>query len=419
MNKRTFLKNAAFAGLGGLLSFESFARTMKNVSGTQATALAGDEDFWATIRKSYKLKPDYINLENGYYNFVPEPVLEKFIEHVREVNYHGSYFMRNYRVKTRRAMAAKLAEVAGCSADELTITRNTTESIDLVISGLDWKKGDEAVFAEQDYGSMRGMFQQVAKRYGVVNREVSVPNIPQSDDEIVNLYASVITKRTKLLMVSHMINITGQILPVRKICDMAHKRGVQVLVDGAHTLGHFRFTIKDLDCDYFASSLHKWMSVPLGCGVLFVKKEHIGKVWPLMAEGGKGSNDITRLSHIGTHPVHTDMAIDAAIEFYNMLCAERKEERLRYLQLYWTSKVREFPHIIMNTPADPARACAIATVGIKGMKPTDLAKTLFDRYKIFTVGIDGFGVNGCRIVPNVYTSTEELDVLVNALKELK
>jgi selenocysteine lyase/cysteine desulfurase len=216
-----------------------------------------------------------------------------------------------------------------------------------------------------------------------------------------------------------MINITGQILPVRKICDMAHKRGVQVLVDGAHTLGHFRFTIKDLDCDYFASSLHKWMSVPLGCGVLFVKKEHIGKVWPLMAEGGKGSNDITRLSHIGTHPVHTDMAIDAAIEFYNMLCAERKEERLRYLQLYWTSKVREFPHIIMNTPADPARACAIATVGIKGMKPTDLAKTLFDRYKIFTVGIDGFGVNGCRIVPNVYTSTEELDVLVNALKELK
>jgi selenocysteine lyase/cysteine desulfurase len=419
MNKRMFLKNAAFAGLGGLLSFESFAEAVKNVSGTPSTALAGDEDFWATIRKSYKLKPDYINLENGYYNFVPEPVLEKFIEHVREVNYHGSYFMRNYRVKTRRAMAAKLAEVAGCSSEELTITRNTTESIDLIISGLNWKPGDEAVFAEQDYGSMRGMFKQVAKRYGVVNKEVSVPNIPKSDDEIVNLYASVITKRTKLLMVSHMINITGQILPVRKICDMAHKKGVQVLVDGAHSLGHFRFTIKDLDCDYFASSLHKWMSVPLGCGVLYVKKEHIGKVWPLMAEGGKGSDDITRLSHIGTHPVHTDMAIDAAIEFYNMLGAERKEERLRYLQHYWTSRVRELPHIIMNTPADPARACAIATVGIKGMKPSALAKTFFDKYKIFTVGIDGSGVNGCRITPNVYTSTDELDVLVNALKELK
>ncbi|HSF46077.1 MAG TPA: aminotransferase class V-fold PLP-dependent enzyme [Chitinophagaceae bacterium] len=419
MNKRTFLKKAAFAGLGGVLSFESFAGVVKNVASLPITDLAGDEDFWTKVRQYYKLKPDYINLENGYYNFVPEPVLEKFIEHVREVNYHGSYFMRNYRVKTRRAMAAKLAEVAGCSADELTITRNTTESLDLVIGGLNWKRGDEAVFAEQDYGSMRGMFSQISKRYGVVNRVVSVPNIPKSDEEIVNLYASVITKRTKLLMVSHMINITGQILPVRKICDMAHSKGVQVLVDGAHSLAQFRFSIEELDCDYFGSSLHKWMSVPLGCGLLYVKKEHIGKVWPLMAEGGKPSEDITRLSHIGTNPVHTDLAISAAIEFYNMLGAERKESRLRYLQNYWTSKVRELPHVILNTPADPARACAIATVGIKGIKPADLATTFFDKYKIFTVGIDGSGVNGCRITPNVYTSTDELDVLVNALKELK
>jgi selenocysteine lyase/cysteine desulfurase len=220
-------------------------------------------------------------------------------------------------------------------------------------------------------------------------------------------------------MVSHIINITGQILPVRKICDMAHKRGVEVLVDGAHSLGHFRFSIRDLDCDYFGSSLHKWMSVPLGCGILFVKKDRIGKVWPLMSEGLKPSVDINKLGHIGTNPIHTELAIDAAIEFYNMLGAERKETRLRYLQNYWTSQVRNIPKIIMNTPADPARACGIATVGIRGVKPAALKDILFNKYKIYTAPIDGSGVNGVRVTPNVFTTTEELDVLVNALKEIQ
>jgi selenocysteine lyase/cysteine desulfurase len=272
------------AGLGGMLSIDGIAHCIKNVSSVSATTLASDEDFWITIRQAYKLKPDYINLENGYYNFLPEQVLEKFIGHVREVNYHASYYMRNFQVKTRNDMAAKLAAIAGCSADELIITRNTTESLDLVISGLDWKRGDEAVFAEQDYGTMRFMFEQVAKRHGVVNKIVSVPNLPESDDDIVNLYASAITKKTRLIMVSHMINITGQILPVRKICDMAHNRGVQVMVDGAHSFAHFKFSIEDLHCDYFGSSLHKWMSVPLGCGILYVKKDNIHRYGPCWLE---------------------------------------------------------------------------------------------------------------------------------------
>lgn len=418
MNKRTFLKNAAFAGLGGMLSFDGVAQAVKNVSAVSLTELARDEDFWASIRRGYRLKPEYINLENGYYNFLPEQVLEKFIEHVREVNYQGSYYMRNFQVKKRKSMAARLAVVAGCSPDELIITRNTTESLDLIISGLDWRPGDEAVLAEQDYGSMRNMFDQVSKRYGVINRIVSVPNIPESDDEIVNLYASAITDKTKLLMVSHMINITGQILPVRKICDMAHKKGVQVMVDGAHSFAHFKFSIQDLNCDYFGSSLHKWMSVPLGAGILYVKKENIGKVWPLMAPGESKQGDISRLGHIGTHPAHTDLAIDAAIDFYNILGAERKEARLRFLQNYWTSKVRNLPNVLLNTPAEAARVCGIANAGIRGMKPADMANKLFSKYKIYTAPVDGNGVHGCRITPNVYTTTNELDVLVNALKEI-
>lgn len=415
MDKRSFLKKTGLVGLGGILSMDSLAEIFRSVSSVSSAELAADEDFWATIRRGYRLKPDFINLENGYYNFIPEQVLEKYIEHIREVNYQGSYYMRTFQVKNRQVMAAKLAEVAGCSPDELIITRNTTESLDMIIGGLDWKQGDEAVMAEQDYGTMRDMFNQVSKRYGVINKVISVPNHPGSDDEIVNLYASVLTDQTKLLMVCHMINITGQILPVRKICDMAHRRGVEVMVDGAHAFGHFVFNIPDLHCDYYGSSLHKWMSVPLGCGILYVKKEKIGKVWPLLAAGEKAQGDISRLNHIGTNPAHTVLAINDSLDFYNLMGKDRKEARLRYLQNYWTSRVRDLPHVVVNTPADPARSCAIANVGIKGMKPSDLCDQLFGKYKIYTVPIDGAGVHGCRITPNVYTSTAELDVLVKAL----
>ena len=326
--------------------------------------------------------------------------------------------MRTVQVENKKKAAARLAEIGGCSADEIIITRNTTESLDMIIGGLDWKPGDEAIMAEQDYGAMLDMFKLAAKRYGIVNKVISVPNLPQTDDEIVNLYAGAITDKTKLIMVCHMINITGQILPVRKICDIAHSRGVQVMVDGAHTFGHFKFSIPDLNCDYYGSSLHKWLSVPLGSGLLYVKKENIGKVWPLLAPGEIREDDISRLNHIGTHPVHTDLAIFDAIDYYNMIGAERKEARLRYLQHYWTDKVRNMPHIILNTPADPARSCGIANVGIKEMKPKDLADVLYKTYRIYTVPIDGANVHGCRITPNVYTTTEDLDVLVKALTEL-
>ena len=419
MDKRTFLKNAGLIGLSGMLSYDNLSELFESVSAASSAELAGDEDFWATIRKGYKLKPDYINLENGYYNFLPEQVLEKFIEHVREINFQGSYYMRTVQFENKKAMAAKLASIAGCSPDELIITRNTTESLDMVIGGLDWNPGDEAVMAEQDYGAMLDMFKQVSKRYGVINKVVSVPNLPQTDDEIVNLYASAITDRTKLLMVCHMINITGQILPVRKICNMAHARGVQVMVDGAHSFAHFKFTIPDLNCDYYGSSLHKWLSVPLGAGILYVKKENIGNVWPLIAEGERKPDDISRLNHIGTHPVHTDLAIADAIDFYNIIGAERKEARLRFLQNYWTSKVRNLSNVLINTPADPARCCGIANAGIRGMKPADMGDILFKKYKIYSAPIDGAGVHGCRITPNVYTTTAELDVLVQALTELK
>ena len=418
MDKRTFLKSAGLIGLGTMMGPSGLAKLIESVAEIPSAELAKDEDFWKQIRSDYLLNPDYINLENGYYCFLPKQTLESLIKHVREINYQGSYYMRTVQFDNKKAMAAKLAALAGCTTDELIITRNTTESLDIIIGGINWKPGDEAVMAEQDYPSMLNMFKQVAARYGVVNKIISVPNHPASDEEIVNLYTNAITEKTKLLMVCHMINITGHILPVRKICDMAHARGVDVMVDGAHAFGHFRFTIPELNCDYYGSSLHKWLSVPLGSGILYVKKENIKKIWPLIASGETNPDSILRLNQIGTHPVYTDLTVAEAIDYFNMLGAERKEARLRYLQHYWTDKVRNMPHVIFNTPVDPVRSCAIANVGVKGMKPGELGDILFKKYKIYCAPIDGANVHGCRITPNVYTSTEELDVLVKALNEL-
>jgi selenocysteine lyase/cysteine desulfurase len=422
MNKRTFLKGMALglplSGLGRPLTGEALSRWVARFEHLSAGTLAGDEAFWTAVRGGYRLTPDYINLENGYYNILPEATLEALIGHIRDINYQGAHYMRTVQFDNKRAVAARVAGLAGCSPDELVITRNTTESLDLVIGGIHWQAGDEAVMAEQDYGSMLRMFQQVADRYGVVNKVLSVPNHPASDDEIVNLYAAAFTPKTRLLMVSHMINITGQILPVRKICDMAHARGVAVMVDGAHTIAHLRFSIPELGCDYFGSSLHKWLSAPLGTGLLYVKKDRVTDVWPLLPEPDRSVTGIGILNHTGTLPVYTDLAIGDAVDYYQRLGPDRKEARLRYLQQYWTSKVRDLPHVVLNTPADPARSCGIANVGIQGMAPADLAATLLKRYKIYTVAIDGAGVHGCRITPNVYTRLEDLDVLVTALKEL-
>ena len=408
----------SMATLGSSIYGSSVSSLVQKYKKIPSDKLARNSDFWSTIRKDYKLKPDYINLESGYYNIIPTPTLEKMIEHARMVNYEGSYYMRTVQWDNKKAMADKLGQLLGSSAKNLILTRNTTESLDLVIMGFPWQNGDEAVFAIQDYGAMRVMFEQVAERYGVKNNIISVPNHPTSDEEIVEIYANAITSKTKLLMVCHMVNITGHILPIKKICQMAHSKGVQVMVDGAHCVGHFEFDIEDLECDYYGSSLHKWLAVPLGVGMLYVKNDRIDSLWPIFAEHKREPGDISRLNHTGTLPVHHDLAVGDAIDYYNMLGGSRKEARLRYLQEYWTSKVREVPNIIVNTPKESHRACGIANVGISTMKPSELAKRLMDEYKIFTVAIDHENVQGCRITPNVFTMTEELDVFVAALKEM-
>jgi selenocysteine lyase/cysteine desulfurase len=414
MNKRDFLRTLGSATAGFVLSPE----LLEHLAATPINQLAQEEPFWAAIRSKFRLTDKYINLENGYFCFQPEPVLSAFMDHVRSINFQGSHYMRTRRVDDKQRVRTRLAGMAGCSPDELIITRNTTESLDTVIAGFDWKPGDEAVMANQDYGAMLDMFKLQARRYGMVNRLVDIPMDPKSDDEVIQVYARALTPRTKLLMIPHMVNITGHVLPVRAICDMAHQRGVPVMVDGAHTFGHLDFRMPDLHCDYYGSSLHKWLSTPLGAGILYVKRDRIAALWPIYGDEGIPADDITKLNHTGTHPSHTDLGIENAITFHEQIGSARKEARLRHLQRYWTSKVRGVPKIVLNTPGDPSRSCAIANVGIAGIAPADLAKTLLDKYKVFTVAIDSAGVQGVRVTPQVYTSTTELDTFVRALEAI-
>jgi len=416
MDKRRFIKSLGALSFSPLISaseLSDFKPISKNLP-----VINNEDELWKTVRSHYTLKDEYINLESGYYNIIPDPILDHFIDHVKHVNIEGSYYMRKALNKNKDRVTSELANLVGSSPDQIAITRNATESLDLVISGFPWKKGDEAIYAKQDYGTMKEMFEQISDRYGVVNKIISVPNHPKNDEEIVSLYESQITSKTKLIMVCHMINITGQILPIKKICEMAHSYGVEVMVDGAHCVGHFDFSIDDFNCDYYGSSLHKWLATPLGAGLLYVNKNKTHRIWPLLANGNSDKSDIKRLNHIGTHPVHTDLAISNSIDYIKWIGMERKENRMRFLQRYWSDQLRNIKNVVVNTPIDMQRSCGIGNVGLTNMSPSKMENILFDKYNIFTVAIDYANVKGCRISPNIFTTTEELDIFVKAVKEM-
>jgi selenocysteine lyase/cysteine desulfurase len=418
--RRVFLRTATVGAVVPVLGprvLDALDRRLEAYGNLPPSASAAQEDFWAEIRRVFPVPADYINLENGYSSPQPGPTFEAFQRHEAAINGGVSFYMRRKKAADYAAVKAQLADLAGCPPDEIVITRNTTESLGTVIHGIDLAPGDEAVMCNQDYGSMLEQFRQQSRRRGLKCVEISIPLHPKTDDEMVETYARAITPRTKLLLVSHMVNVTGQILPVRKLADMAHARGVAVIVDAAHSFAHLDFTVPSLDGDYLGASLHKWLCTPLGAGLLHIKKEKIRTVWPLLGETSVPDDDIRKLERIGTHPVWTFLAISDAIRFHTMVGAARKQARLRFLQQYWTDRVRGIPKVYLNTPAGD-RACGIANVGITGMTPGDLAAALFDKYKIYTVAIDMAAVKGTRVTPHLYTTTAELDALVKAIGEL-
>ncbi|MBS4065848.1 MAG: aminotransferase class V-fold PLP-dependent enzyme [Chitinophagaceae bacterium] len=377
-----------------------------------------DEDFWGWVKEQFTVSPNLLNLNNGGVSPQPKVVQDAHIRFYQFSNEAPSYYMWRTLDEGREGLRGKLAELAGCSAEELAINRNATEGLNTVIFGLNLKAGDEVVLTKQDYPNMINAWKQREKRDGIKLVWLNL-NLPEeNEDAIVQQYVNAFTSKTKIVHVTHLINWTGQFLPIRKIADEAHKRGIEVIGDGAHSFAHTDFKIPDLGCDYFATSLHKWLCAPFGSGLLWIKKEKIKNIWALLSNDKPDGEDIRKFETLGTRSFASEMAIGNAVDFHNVMGSKRKEDRLRYLTDYWTNKVRDLKRVSFLQPKTKHMYCALSNIAIEGIKPLDVAGTLHSKYKIHTVAIDWENIHGVRVTPHVYTSTKDLDRLVKAVREM-
>lgn len=390
----------------------------QRVAGFSPEQTAADEDYWTVIQQSYTVNPNLINLNNG--GVSPSPrVVQEALERFNQLSNEGpSYYMWRILDQGREPLRYKLATLAGCSPEEIAVNRNATEALNTVIFGLDLKAGDEVIGTLQDYPNMIQAWKQRALRDGIVYTQISFDFPIENDDAIVSAFEKAITPKTKILHLTHIINWIGQILPVKKIAQMAHRRGLEVIVDGAHSFGLLDFKIPDLECDYFGTSLHKFLSAPIGSGMLWIKKEKIEKIWPLVCNDKPRSDDIRKFETLGTRSFPIEQGIGEALNFHNAIGAKRKEERIRYLKNYWAEKARNIPKVKIHTSFKPEYACAICGVSIDGMTPAQLDQALFNTYKIHTVGIVWENISCVRVTPHVYTRLQDLDKLVFALEEI-
>ena len=424
-DRRTFLRSAAtLAGAFSLNSlfhqahaadFDAAARAVAHLGPAD---VAQDEDYWSVIQRCYSVNPDIINLNNG--GVSPSPlVVQQAVERYNQLSNEGpSYYMWQILDQGREPLRAKLAALAGAKADEIAVNRNATEALNTIILGLPLKAGDEVIGTKQDYPHMIQAYKQRADRDGIVYKQISFDLPMEDDDAIVKAYEQAITPRTKLIHVTHMVNWVGQTMPVAKIADMAHAHGIEVIADGAHSFGLMDFKIPDLKCDYFGTSLHKFLSAPIGTGMMWVKAEKIEKVWPLPSSGAPHSSDIRKFEELGTRSFPLEQGIGEAINFHEGIGSKRKEQRIGYLKNYWASQVQSIPKVKLHTSLNLKYSCAICGVSIDGMTPGQLASALFDKYKIHTVGIVWENISCVRVTPHVYTPTRDLDKLVGAIGEI-
>jgi selenocysteine lyase/cysteine desulfurase len=421
-NRRSFLhffSSLSATALSAAVAQPAWSRNLTRVlaasAGRPSDQLAADEEFWYTVRESFTVSPFLINLNNGGVSPAPKIVQDAMKRYYDLSNEAPSYYMWRILDQGREPTRSNLARLAGCSPEELAIHRNTTEALETVIFGLDLSAGDEIVLSKYDYPNMINAWKQREVRDKVKLVWID-PVLPSEDnDYLLGQYTRAFTPKTKLVHITHVVNWNGQILPVRKIADAAHARGIEVLVDGAHSFAQLDFKIPDLGCDYFGTSLHKWLTASIGTGFLFVKKEKIKGCYPLFAAPDPFSDNIRKFENMGTRPFFIEEATGKAIEFHEMIGAGRKEQRLFYLKNYWMTRVKDLPGIKLSTSMKPGFGCAIGMVGFEGKKPAELESFLFDKYRIHSVGIEWENLHGVRITPNVYTLTENLDVLVEAI----
>jgi selenocysteine lyase/cysteine desulfurase len=419
MQRRSFIQN-----LGKLTSGAAILSSHPLLSGASTWELTDDfsaydnEDFWAQIKQSYTVSSNIINLNNGGVSPQPKVVQDTFEHYNRLSNEAPTYYMWRILDQGREALRSSLAELAGCSAEEIAINRNSTEALDTIIMGIKLNKGDEVVVSKQDYPNMLNAWKWREKRDEIKLKHVNMELPIEDADTIVKLYTDQFTSKTKVVHITHMINWTGQILPVKRIAEEAQKRNILVVCDGAHTFAHLDFNIPDLACDFFGTSLHKWLCAPFGTGMMYIKKDKIKDIAPMFPGDKPESDDIRKFETLGTRSFPSELATGRSIDFHMGIGPKRKQERLQYLKNYWAEKALDIKGVQLHTSFKPEWACAISMFSIAGKKPKEVEEFLLKEKGIHTVSIEWENISGIRVTPHVYTNTKDLDKLVDGILKL-
>jgi selenocysteine lyase/cysteine desulfurase len=380
-----------------------------------AEAIARDEDFWFEVGRAFTVDRTLINLNNGGVSPSPRWVQEAMKRHLDYSNLAPTYTMWEILEPQREAVRDRVARQWGVDPEEVAFTRNASESLQTMQLGIDLQRGDEVLTTTQDYGRMLTTFRQRERREGIVMRQIRLPVPAEDPAEVVRLFEQAITPRTRAILACHMINLTGQILPVTELTRMARAHGIPLIIDGAHALAHFDFSLADLDVDNYSASLHKWLFAPHGTGLLYVRRDRIASTWPLMAAPERLEDDIRKFEEIGTHPAANYLAIGEALTFHQGIGPARKEARLVYLRNYWAERLLENSNVRLNTSLKAGLACGIANVAVDGVPPAALRDHLWREHRAITVAINHEECSGLRVSPSVYTTLEELDRFVEAV----
>ena len=411
VSRRSFIHKSIAAGTLFPLFSMDFKKESYNLK-----EINKDENYWKKVADMYHQNVKFINLESGYFSPSPESVKDYWVNFVNEINESPSYYMRTRQTEMREKVREKLASYAGIQTDELVLTRNTTESMNIIIQGIKLDKGDEILRTNLEYPNIIQALDMRERRFGTKVRIVDVPIHPRSQQEIVDNVIGAVNKKTKVILISHMVFLNGQVFPVKEVCAKAREMGLETIVDGAHSFSHVDMDVSEIGCDYYASSLHKWLGAPLGNGLLYVKKGNAERLWPLYGDTAYDDDNIMKLEHLGTRPCSDQNGIIPAVDFNLEIGKKEKSKRLKFLQMRWASELKDNKNIILNTPLGEGQSYGIANVGVKNLHPSELADKLFDDYNIFTVPIDDDrGIRGVRVSPNLYSTVEDIDKFIEAM----
>lgn len=415
MDRRRFLRTIAAPAA---VALPALVRPHRLAAAASADRDGADsEGFWRSVREAFDVDPRVVNLDAGGAHPAAEAVQRAMNRHWRQANRAPAHRLATRLAPLREGVREGLAALFGVEAEEIALTRNASEGLEICQLGLPLRAGDEVLTTDQDYPRMLATFEQRVRRDGIVLRRVPLP-VLADDDEVVDRFAAAISPRTRLILVCQVINLTGQVLPVRRVVDLARPREIPVVVDGAHGFGHLPAVRAELDCDYYATSLHKWLGAPLGTGMLFVRRDKIRGLWPLMAAPERLDHDIRKLEEVGTRPIADQLAVGEAIALHRHIGPQRKADRLVALRDRWARRLREVPGVRLLTSLEPGRAGGMATLAIDGVDPGPLARHLWLRHRILVAAIRHPAVSGIRVAPPIHTSPAAIDRLADVLEAI-